>query len=544
MSSWADGRRPLTLAILALGGEGGGVLADWIVVVADVAGWHAQNTSVAGVAQRTGATVYYVELFPPVVSEPPAGEPRAIRAEPVMSIFPSPGEVDVVITSELMESGRAIQRGFVTPDRTTLITSTNRVYSIDEKMSLGDGRVDDGELLAGARRAARLLIAADFARLAEREGSVISASLFGALAGSAALPFSREQFEHAIRASGKSVDASLAAFAAGFEVAAPDPDEADGTLAAGDDSVSTPSSPSRSLEAEKQAQEDERNRIAEVAPESLVGPALRDLAQRTREVPRAARSMVLHGLVRTAVYQDHDYADRYLERVRRFARIDPEADGEAQLTRAAAQHVALWMCYHDTIHVALQKTRRARLERVRGEARVRPGQRFDLHEFLHPQIDEITDVMPTRLGAALRESRQFQRAVRFITHKGMKLNTTSVLGYTLLTTMARGRPLRPRSLRFGREQELIDRWIDRSLSIAAAGDAGLALEVILCQAVLKGYGDTWARGWQSFEALMDAAERIQGEPDASGRLADLRAAALADETGAELSTMLRERVPA
>ena len=65
MSNWYNGKRPLTLAIVALGGEGGGVLADWIVAVAERAGHYAQNTSVAGVAQRTGATVYYVEIFPP-----------------------------------------------------------------------------------------------------------------------------------------------------------------------------------------------------------------------------------------------------------------------------------------------------------------------------------------------------------------------------------------------------------------------------------------------------------------------------------------------
>ena len=40
-----------------------------------------------------------------------------------------PGDVDIVIASELMEAGRAVQRGLVTPDRTTFIVSTNRVYA-------------------------------------------------------------------------------------------------------------------------------------------------------------------------------------------------------------------------------------------------------------------------------------------------------------------------------------------------------------------------------------------------------------------------------
>src|SRR5690606_9559047 len=43
--------------------------------------------------------------------------------------------------------------------------------------------------------------------------------LFGAMAGSGALPFSRAACEDAIRQAGKAVDASLAGFAAGYEQA-------------------------------------------------------------------------------------------------------------------------------------------------------------------------------------------------------------------------------------------------------------------------------------------------------------------------------------
>ncbi len=56
--------RSINIAILAMGGEGGGVLADWIVDLAESSGYLAQTTSVPGVAQRTGSTIYYVELFP------------------------------------------------------------------------------------------------------------------------------------------------------------------------------------------------------------------------------------------------------------------------------------------------------------------------------------------------------------------------------------------------------------------------------------------------------------------------------------------------
>jgi indolepyruvate ferredoxin oxidoreductase beta subunit len=56
-------RRPVTLMIAALGGQGGGVVADWLIDVARRERHLVQATSVPGVAQRTGATFYYLEFF-------------------------------------------------------------------------------------------------------------------------------------------------------------------------------------------------------------------------------------------------------------------------------------------------------------------------------------------------------------------------------------------------------------------------------------------------------------------------------------------------
>ena len=64
--------RPITILIAALGGEGGGVLTDWIVAAASQLGFPVQSTSIPGVAQRTGATTYYIEIVPV----------RAARASP------------------------------------------------------------------------------------------------------------------------------------------------------------------------------------------------------------------------------------------------------------------------------------------------------------------------------------------------------------------------------------------------------------------------------------------------------------------------------
>ena len=91
--------QPIKIAILAIGGEGGGVLSDWIVELAEQHGYLAQATSVPGVAQRTGATIYYVELFPRADAE-------TAGMAPVLALMPMPGDVDIVLASELMEAAR------------------------------------------------------------------------------------------------------------------------------------------------------------------------------------------------------------------------------------------------------------------------------------------------------------------------------------------------------------------------------------------------------------------------------------------------------
>jgi indolepyruvate ferredoxin oxidoreductase alpha subunit len=55
---------PITILIAALGGEGGGVLTDWIISAAASQGFPVQSTSIPGVGQRTGATTYHIELVP------------------------------------------------------------------------------------------------------------------------------------------------------------------------------------------------------------------------------------------------------------------------------------------------------------------------------------------------------------------------------------------------------------------------------------------------------------------------------------------------
>lgn len=489
--------RTLNIAILAMGGEGGGVLADWIVDMAEHSGYLAQTTSVPGVAQRTGATIYYVELFPETAA-------RESGKDPVMALMPVPGEVDVVIASELMEAGRAITRGLVTPDRTTLIASTNRVYSMTERIAMGDGRVDAESLLKSGRDMARVFISNDFAKLAEANGSVISATLFGALAGAKALPFDRKQFEVAITRSGISVESSLRAFAAGEQAGVnPVPD-----------TVTT-------------------------APK--LGPALQELAARVaRDFPTESHPILLAGIQRLADYQDVPYAAEYLDRLTPIKDFDRQnGSGDFTLLRETGRYLALWMSYEDAVRVADLKTRRSRFERVQHDARVGQKQILAINEFLYPRIEEFADIMPAALGSWMLRTGWATKLINRIAGKGKILQTTSLSGFLQLYWVASMRPWRRKTLRFGREQQGINDWLAKLKELAAT-DYALACEVAECPRLIKGYGDTHQLGSRNFELLMQALPALRQQDGAAARLRTLRETALADETGEKLGHALRE----
>jgi indolepyruvate ferredoxin oxidoreductase beta subunit len=495
--------RPVTIAIVALGGEGGGVLADWIVDLAELGGYLAQATSVPGVAQRTGATIYYVELFPKTAAQT-AGR------EPVLGLLPMPGDVDVVLASELMEAARAVERGFVTPERTLLITSTHRVFSMTERIALADGRVDAAALFSACRQAAREVVAFDMAALAEATGSVLSAVLFGALAGAGALPMARSAFEAAIRRGQVGVKQSLAAFAAGFE-----------TACAGD--AATPAA-------------DAGGPAATEVPL----PLRELLRQAARDYSGEAGSIVRAGLERLNDYQDADYAREFLARLAQFRALEQRhGDGSSRLLCEVARQLALGMAYEDTIRVAELKTRPGRFARVREEAQVAPDQILEIAEFFHPRVQEIADTLPAPAGRWLLRTGWARRIAERLLRSGKIVKTTSVSGFLLLYVLARLKPLRRRSLRFAGEQIALAEWLDLVAETAAV-DYALALEIARARGLIKGYGETLERGRAKFAKLTAALPHLRTLDNAGPRFADLIRAAQADEEGSALDRAIDE----
>jgi indolepyruvate ferredoxin oxidoreductase beta subunit len=489
--------RPITILVAALGGEGGSVLADWIVDAAVHEGFPAQATSIPGLAQRTGATTYYLEIF-------------AIRRdalggrEPVMSLTPGPGNVDIIVASELIEAGQAMQNGYVSPERTTLVASTHRVYVASEVMHTGDGRYDSARVLGAARKLAKRAVLFDMRAIAQAEGTVINAVLFGAMAGAGALPLPRATCEEVIRRSGRGAEASLRGFDAGFRLA---------------------TQPSRTDVA--------------AVPKSKPTPDPRVAAN----FPREVHEVLSLAVARLIDYQDESYAGLYLERMKQVLAADTSPGN--RLTSETGRHLALWMSYEDVIRVADLKTRASRFKRIREDVGATPDAPVVVVDYLKPGVEEFASLLPPALGARLLAwAKRTHRLHRL--NIGLKVRTSSVLGYLLMRVLARLKLWRPRSYRYAVEQQLIERWL-ATVRSAAKRDAQLALEITECARLIKGYSDMHRRGAANFLGILDGLARAPaiGDPREQARaIACAREAALADPDGKTSSANLGRQLPA
>jgi indolepyruvate ferredoxin oxidoreductase, beta subunit len=498
--------RPITLCIAALGGQGGGVLAEWLIEIAEAEGYLVQSTSVPGVAQRTGATIYYLEFFP-------RAEAEQAGRDPIMALMPVPGDVDCVVASELVEAGRAMQRGLVDPERTTLIASSHRSYSIFEKIALGQGAANEAELTALIQRQAKRLILFDMDAVAERQHSVISSVLLGAICGSGALPFRRQSFEAAIRKSGIAVETNLAAFADACQRAE-----------SGDPACNSRAAAVSPGKGSTGSQE---------VPARARSPRLQPLLDRIRRLPEPAQATSLEGARRAIDYQDPEYAALYLTRLERIRGLD---ESPWTLTEAVARSLALWMTFEDTIRVADLKTRAARLARVREEIRAEPDRLFRLTEFMKPRVAEIAGTLPAGMGAWVLASPRVSIWLGRATG-GKRIRTHTVSGFLLLHALGGMKRWRRGTHRYVEENARIEDWLARIERLAPA-HRDLAIELARAQRLIKGYGETHERGWRNYSALLARLEELAARPDGASVLARLHEAALADEEGSALAKEL------
>jgi indolepyruvate ferredoxin oxidoreductase beta subunit len=504
--------QPISLLLCALGGEGGGILTDWLVETARHAGYPAQATSIPGVAQRTGATTYYLEVFPVPMAD--LGGRR-----PVFGLNPLPGRLDALVSSELLETGRQITNGLASSAHTLVISSSARALTTGEKMVMGDGRRDPAELLALVNTHSRARHVLDMAALTKQAGTVVSAVMLGAIAGSGLLPFARRDYETVIGESGGSAKASLRGFALAFDAV--------------------------------QAQRAQTAYVEQVLAD---GPAPAPQQARLpdalrREFPLEAHGLMALGHARVCEYQDAAYGERYATRLRRVLAAeklgDPQNLHGHRTTVEMARWIALWMAFDDIVLVADLKSRASRQARVRDEVKAGQDDLLRVYDHFKPGAPEFAAMLPEAMAQrVLAWDRRRVAAGKTPWALPLKIGTHSVLGMLALRGLAATKRLRPLGSRFHAEQALIDRWLDAVVQLTAM-HAPLGHEVALCGRLIKGYGSTNERGKDNLLHIIDhLALPALGDPFSAAQrchaVAAARNAALSDEAGKALDLALQQ----
>ena len=477
----------INMVIAALGGEGGGVLTNWLIAAAERNGWWCQSTSLAGVAQRTGATIYYLEFMP---------RQDAMRP-PVMSLFPAQGDIDIAVASEIAEAGRMISRGFISPDQSVLIASDHRVFGITEKSAAGDGSVDRDLILEMGERYASAFIHFDMSEIVQRHGTVISAALLGAIAGSGALPFEQNCFRDLLSQGGGAA-ANLAAF-----------DESFRRAESGGVGEYVP---------------------PQVAPFSLpvASNALGERwLPRIGNLPGALQEMAYHSANRLIDYQDEAYAEAWLARL--VPLIDRDSDRENYaLSYEAGRHLALWMAFEDIPRVAQLKVRPDREGMIRSEVKANADQPLAVAEFFHPRVEEVAALLPVSWGTALLKSERLRRwCSRFLGPR--TLRTDRIAMQLLLRFLASFRRFRRSTFGYAHERKMIDRWYD---AVLAAEGHERALAIAALGGMVKGYGETRDR---TTSRLMQILDYLEQSPEIGGAtIAALHSAAMTPDSKFEI----------
>ena len=475
--------RILSVLITAMGGQGGAVLTDWLVQAAMLEGFPVQSTSLPGVAQRTGSTTYYLELLP-------IPQDELDGREPIFSLHPTPGDVDLLIAQEFLELGRAIEQGFASPDRTVILASTSRLYSIYEKSPPGRGIYPGEAIETAARALSRRLIAFDALALGRAHGfQEVNAILLGALAAAKLLPIREQNYRKAVEQGGIAVERNLAAFQLGYDHVnsgrceeRPEPGPAPG--------------PTHGI------QDWEAFAEARAIGLGRRGATFRQvIGQVEREFPPTLWELLGEGVARLIDYQSAPYARLYLDWLRPLLDLD-SAERGYRLARRFARHLAVWMSYEDAVRVAELKTRPERFARIRTEMGMTDGQVLRVTDFLKPDIDEIYGVLPHALVG--RFARWAER--RWPGEKrpafAQKVRTTRFAGFLRVWLLTRLRPLRPISERYRREHMAIAiyrAWVER----VARTDYALGVEVAEAATMVKGYGAVRRRGLAAFDRYLE-----------------------------------------
>jgi indolepyruvate ferredoxin oxidoreductase beta subunit len=416
-----------------------------------------------------------------------------------------PGALDAMISSELLETARQVGNGMSSPERTLVITSSARTLTTQERMQLGDGRTDAADLLKLVRQFSRAHQVFDMAAIAQEAGTVVSAVMLGAIAGSGLFPFRREDYEAVVKSGGKGAEASLSGFAKAFEVVAQGKVQADFVA-------------------------------------QLLAPAPAPQLSLASQFPQPVREMFSLGHARLLEYQGQAYAELYVQRLQSVLAAEREADPQGSnafaITAEMARWLALWMAFDDIVRVADLKSRASRWTRVQGEVKAGDDDLLKVWDHFKPGIPEFAALLPASLAQRmLAWDRKRVAGGKQAWAMPLKIGTHSVLGMLALRGLASLKWLRPRGSRFALEQRMIGQWLQGVLE-GTRRDWQLGHEIALCGRLIKGYGSTNERGKENLLHVLEHLARAGVPVEAAAAVRAAREAALADDAGKALDAAL------
>jgi indolepyruvate ferredoxin oxidoreductase beta subunit len=217
----------------------------------------------------------------------------------------------------------------------------------------------------------------DMGAIARESGTVVSAVMLGAIAGSGLFPFKREDYETVVRGGdtsapekvSKMAAASLRGFARAYDMVSQPRVQASmikAMLASNDDDIRAPS----------------------VLP-----------AEVAAQFPAQAHTMLSLGYARMLDYQDAATRSSTCERLARCWRPSAKPTRgrhDFATTREMARWLALWMAFDDIVRVADLKSRAPRWQRVQGEVKAGDDDLLQVYDHFKPGAPEFAALLPPR----------------------------------------------------------------------------------------------------------------------------------------------------
>jgi len=467
----------IKILIPAVGGQGGAVLTEWLIKALEIEEYDVQGISLPGLSQRGGSTTHYIEAYPKNSGE-----------NIVFSQYPLPGDIDLILSQELLELGRILKDGFGS-ENTTIISSTHRIYSTQEKLPISSGIYSEEVLTKFAEEFSKNFIGVDVLKIAQENGMNLLAAnaiIFGALSSTFVLPIKKESFQKAIESVGVSSNSNLKAFNIGYDYVIKNKKDSSGK------------DNDQFIENEylKYIKNKDKDKISKI------------ISGLSGKYPEFLIPLMSEALYRLTDYQSLRYAEEFLKKLEKFREIDQSVpNNDFKLTETVLKNLALLMSYEDGIRVSELKIRDERFKRIKKEMQIRDDQIFNVVDYLKPDAEEVYGLFPNVIVAPVlylidsRIFKNFWRRKEPLT-VAQKPTTTSFFGFFRIWILSKFKFMRSYSYRYKKEHNVIKLYLQNVEKFAEA-DYELGLMVARSGSIIKGYGRVRRRTTDTFSRLIN-----------------------------------------